>query len=305
VAAAPKILVTGGTGFVGGHLARGFAAAGCRVVLAVRRGRSVAGFDLWPCDADGLLTLPSGVDFVVHAAATSPDPGITVGQLLDDNVAFTRRLVAAAQVAGVRRLVLASSMSVYGTIACDTIDETTAIVDPDAYGLTKRLCETLVEDGCGKLPALAIRLPAVIGRGASRHWLARTAALLAAGAPIRFFHADAPFNTAIHVDDLAAFVLEVLTRGWDGYDAVNVASGGSITVRGAVNRLRLALHSQSPLFEVAPHRPSFTISIARATARFGFAPMTIAAALDRYAEDVASATRHDGVPKPAELEGTS
>jgi nucleoside-diphosphate-sugar epimerase len=304
VAEAPNILLTGGSGFIGGHLARYFAAAGCRVTLGVRPGRSTPGFASWRLEPEGELRLPAGIDAVVHAAATSPGPNVTVARMIDDNIGLTGRLIGAAQAANVRRFVLLSSMSVYGEIARPIVDEDTPILDPDAYGVTKRLSELLLEDD-DTIAGLAIRLPAVVGRGAARHWLALAARQLADGSPVRFFHADAPFNNAIHVDDLAAFILDALRRGWAGYETVTVASTGTITVRDAVERLRRAFASEAPLVEVASRRPSFIISTTRATARFGFAPMTIAAALDRYAADVAGEIKRSPVLQASHLEGTN
>lgn len=235
------------------------------------------------------VTLPKGIDAVVHAAATSPVPGAAVNatRLVADNIDLTRRLVDEARAAGISCFVFLSSMSVYGDIGVPVVDESTPQVNLDLYGLTKRVGEALLEANCGSMAGLAIRLPAVIGRGAARHWLAAAARRLALHQDVSVFHPAAPFNNAVHVTDLAELVCRAIEGAAGGYEVVNVASGGHMPVLEALKLLSHALASRSRILEVASARPSFTVSIDRAAARLGFAPMPIAAALALYGRDLA------------------
>lgn len=110
-----RILLTGAAGFIGGHVARALEAAGHDVTgLDVRTGgdvRSAADLD---------LALP-GVEAVVHQAA-KVGLGVDVADLPDYasvNVYGTAELLAAMARHGTGRLVLASSMVVYGEGAYD------------------------------------------------------------------------------------------------------------------------------------------------------------------------------------------
>ena len=120
-----RVLVTGASGFIGRHVGRGLAAEGHDVVqvdllLASAHGEGaltpegVHRIDVR--DADALAPWMAGVDVVCHQAAV-------VGAGIDaaDAPAFashndfgTAVLLATMQAAGCRRLVLASSMVVYG-----------------------------------------------------------------------------------------------------------------------------------------------------------------------------------------------
>jgi len=290
----PHILVTGASGFAGGHLARLLAEKGFAVTAPMRR----------PADAERLRIpgvtmlpgyppeLPSGIAAVVHAAATSAGP---TDRLVADNVDLTARLLDAAATARVRHFIFMSSMSVYGSIAAPEVVETTPSVDPDVYGTTKRLGEALLAERCAHpgperpMTGVAIRLPAVIGAGAARHWLAVAASRLAAGEEVPVFHPRARFNNAVHVADLAGLIANIVGGATTGFHAINVASDGTITVSEAVEILRHGLKSTSRVREVATTRPSFVISIDRARQVFGFKPMTIAAALQAYARETAAA----------------
>jgi len=283
--------VTGASGFAGGHIAVQMAKRGF-VVSAPLRGAHPVGH----LEAAGIeviatqeVTLPKGIDAVVHTAATSPVPGtlVNASRLVSDNIDLTRRLIEEAHAAGVSCFVFLSSMSVYGDIAVPVVDESTPQVNPDLYGLTKRVGEALLEANCESMAGLAIRLPAVIGRGAARHWLAAAAHRLALHQDVSVFHPAAPFNNAIHVTDLADLICRAIESAAGGYEVVNVASEGYMPVLEALKLLSHALASRSRILEVATGRPSFTVSIERAAARFGFAPMPIATALALYGRELA------------------
>lgn len=107
-----RVLVTGSAGFIGSHVTETLTAAGHDVVA----------FDLRACsehdvrDADAVATSLAGVDVVCHQAA-KVGLGVAVSDLPDYasvNVSGTAVLLAEMARAGVTRLVLASSMVVYG-----------------------------------------------------------------------------------------------------------------------------------------------------------------------------------------------
>ncbi|MEV4360999.1 NAD-dependent epimerase/dehydratase family protein [Nonomuraea sp. NPDC049625] len=105
-----KVLVTGAAGFIGSHVTEALEAAGHEVVrLDLRTGDDVR-------DAATLDRLMAGVDVVVHQAA-KVGLGVNVADLPDYasvNVYGTAVLLAAMARHEVGRLVLASSMVVYG-----------------------------------------------------------------------------------------------------------------------------------------------------------------------------------------------
>jgi nucleoside-diphosphate-sugar epimerase len=166
------VVVTGVAGFVGSHMVRGLANAGVRVTGTFRHtppadAVAQASFALIQQDLTRLSALPR-CDVLVHTAATSlatqPDHPAPAGDFEQDNVVATERLLDAAAAAGCRRVVLLSSVSVYGHITASEVDETTPLVDPDPYGASKRGAEVLLEQRADAMAGLAVRLPAVVGR---------------------------------------------------------------------------------------------------------------------------------------------
>lgn len=283
------VLVTGARGFVGGCLATALARHGFSVTATHRHGAPVTSGDAplrWVrTDLTKPQGLPERIDAVVHAAALLGDPDTPVSALIDANVTATQAVLAAARAAGARRFIHLSSTSVYGRIAAGTIDEATLTVDPDPYGLTKLLAEKLLCDAAPDLDGMALRLPGVIGPGAHRNFLAVTLGRLSRDEAVAATNPDAPFNNAVHVCDLAAFVIRLLIQGWSGFDTLVLGARGMTTIRGAIERMAAACDSRSSLTFHPAVRPAFTIDSRRACMEYGYDPGDILALLDRFARE--------------------
>jgi uncharacterized protein YbjT (DUF2867 family) len=113
------ILVTGGTGFVGGHVVHALRADGHDVRCLVRDRRRGQRLEAWGCElAEGDITRPetleaatAGCDTVIHLVAIRQGRPQAFERVM---IAGTRSLIAAARDAGVRRFV---HMSALGTSA--------------------------------------------------------------------------------------------------------------------------------------------------------------------------------------------
>jgi len=115
-------LVTGGTGFVGSHVARALADKGYGVRILRRRTSrldAVAGIacEHWigdVLDYDSLLAAMDGVDWVFHVAAVADYWRNDVARIYEVNVDGTRNVLRAAQAAGVKRAIFTSSGAAMG-----------------------------------------------------------------------------------------------------------------------------------------------------------------------------------------------
>src|SRR5215213_3430659 len=168
-----RVMVTGAGGFAGGHIARRLAEQGFDVIAATRNSaveppqtpEAARRFQVFRTALDDSASMLRTIDAIVHAAATSIWAGISVDQMLTDNVAVTQALVRDAVAAKVSAFVFLSSISAFGTVRTPVLTESEASLNLDAYGATKLLGELLLQDVATALPSLSIRLPAVIGRG--------------------------------------------------------------------------------------------------------------------------------------------
>ncbi|HUH93465.1 MAG TPA: NAD-dependent epimerase/dehydratase family protein [Casimicrobiaceae bacterium] len=172
-----KILVTGAAGFIGRALCARFAETGVRHVAAVRappfgdagRVHYVALGDFAAADWHEVL---DEVETVVHLAglahvsgrdAEAPTPFIVA------NVHVTRRLADAAARAGVRRIVLASTVKVYGETSPPgkPFRAGDPLAPRDAYAHSKAEAENVLREiaAARGMEAVVLRLPLTYGPG--------------------------------------------------------------------------------------------------------------------------------------------
>ena len=166
-----KTLVTGGTGFVGSHLAAALARRGDDVFCLVRRPEQAAfvaslGALIAPGsldDADALRTALAGVEQVYHLAGLTT--AASEAEFLAVNEAGTRRLLAAIQatVPNLKRFVHVSSIAAVGPTSHGTrLTEASPCRPVTAYGRSKLAGEIVVRGAAG-LPWTIVRPPVVYG----------------------------------------------------------------------------------------------------------------------------------------------
>jgi dihydroflavonol-4-reductase len=148
-----KVLVTGATGFTGGHLARHLLKAGHQVAVLVRPSSVPRAADLRHEGAEisvGDLTDPAavtaavkGCEVVYHIAATYREAGQKEAAYTRVNVEGTRHVLEAAVAVGARRVVHCSTGGVHGHIRNPPADENAPFDPGDVYQRTKLEAEEL------------------------------------------------------------------------------------------------------------------------------------------------------------------
>jgi NAD(P)-dependent dehydrogenase (short-subunit alcohol dehydrogenase family) len=167
-----RLLVTGGSGFVGLAVAQAAIAGGAKVALFADRPppeaflKSAGARDaaLRIGDVRSESDVADAIAFlqpthIVHAAALTPAPDREAARaraLLEVNVVGVANVMAQAAKAGVRRVVVMSSNSVYGPVSVDqgALDESRALLPADLYGISKVSAEQI-----------AVRLSNLLGVG--------------------------------------------------------------------------------------------------------------------------------------------
>jgi nucleoside-diphosphate-sugar epimerase len=168
-----KILVTGGTGFTGGHLCERLAGAGYAVRALVRNPNRCSSLSQWGVelvtgdlrDQESLEQAARGVAVVYHIGALFRPENVSRKEMWEINVEGTRNLLEAASNAGVQRFVHCSTVGVHGGIRNPPANEDTPYGPGDYYQESKTEGERVVLKYAneGRLPIVIFRPGGIYG----------------------------------------------------------------------------------------------------------------------------------------------
>ncbi len=278
----PKILVTGGAGYIGSITTHHLRARGYEVAVAddLSRGhRETVPAEILHVirlqDTEALAAILQGVDAVVHFAAY-----IAVGEstrnpalYFSNNVGGTLSLLDAMTQAGVGRLVFSSTAAVYGNPETVPIPEDAPFAPVSPYGESKAAVERILNqfDLFGGLRSVALRYFNACGAEPAAglgelhepetHLIPLLFRALKTGVPVQIFGNDYPtpdgtcVRDYIHVGDLAkahVAALDHLLRG-GGSDQFNAGTGQGYTVMEVLQAVEGVTGSTVP-YSVAPRR---------------------------------------------------
>jgi dihydroflavonol-4-reductase len=234
-----RVFVTGGTGFIGGHVARKLRERGDDVRALVRtpeKGPALTelGCELVPgnlSDADAIRAGMQGCDAAIHGAAMY-EVGIPASEhqaMYEANVIGTETVLRAALEAKLDRVVYISTVGAFGNTKEQVVDESyehsgagyTSYYEEtkvEAHRLAKRL---IADEG---LPCVIVQPGGVYGPDDHSALGRQMNQFLAGKMPLMAFP-DLGFNM-VHVDDVATGVLLALDKGKTGEAYV---LGGQIT----------------------------------------------------------------------------
>lgn len=222
-----KVLVTGGTGFVGRHLVPALKASGYEVIVLARRDVEVPGAAVVRADlASPVSGLPEA-DALVHLAQANvlyPEGASTLDAV---NAASTLALLEYALQCG-GRFILASTGSVYG-FGPRPFEETDALAPPDFYAATKVRAESFVASYSDRVATAVVRLFFPYGAGLERRLVADVGARVREGRPVELREGGRPRINPVFVDDVVALLLRLLEE--PGGRVVNAAGPERCSVR--------------------------------------------------------------------------
>ena len=289
-----RVLVTGGSGFIGSAALRALEGRGLELIALARSGSVMTNFAGVDCrivegdatDHASMLRALDGVRYLFHIAADyrlwAPDPQ----QIMRANLAGAGAVMRAAKACGVERVVYTSSVATLRAAdAATLVDETHPLNLGEGVGVYKqskvaaeRLVERMIaEDG---LPAVIVQPSTPIGpRDIKPTPTGRILVEAAAGRIPAFV--DTGLNL-VHVDDVAAGHILALEKGRVGERYI--LGGQNASLRTLLAEIAALCGRKPPTLNL-PRAPLYPLAfLAETAARFtGKEPFVTRDALDMAA----------------------
>jgi UDP-glucose 4-epimerase len=239
------VLVLGSTGFLGGHLVPELSRLGHDVRTYGRRPgghrdvREIVGsLD----DTEGLARAMEGAAVVVHLAWEGYPTSSVVDPIghMGANMRFSRAVLEACRLAGVPRLVFASSGgTVYGIPEKVPIPESHPTLPISTHGLSKLIAEKMLA-ASPHVHTIVMRTANAYGPGQrpgrEQGLVATALGRIAAGRPVEIWGDGSAVRDFVHAADVAAAFAQAVE--YEGTDRVfNVGSGVGLSVRDVLRAL--------------------------------------------------------------------
>ncbi len=264
-----KVLVTGGAGYIGAHVAAELLKAGysVRIYDDFSNGlhkrvdgsfRDIVEGDI--LDREKLIQAMHGVDAVIHLAAKKAVEESVKNPLkyYENNVGGTLNLLAAMALKGVKKIVFSSSAAVYSPNDKDAVEETDPTVPLSPYGAAKLLSEELITTvgNAEQISHISLRYFNVVGAAipafgdnSKDNLVPKVFLALKNGKRPQIYGTDYPtpdgtcIRDYIHVQDLALAHVAALKKTESGFVSAiyNVGSGNGYSVREMMNQISATL----------------------------------------------------------------
>lgn len=293
------VLITGATGSVGPLVVKAFHAAGYRIrtlsIAHPSNGDCPDDVEVFLGDVTDDLVVQAameGVEAVVHLAALLHvfNPPLKLREKYEHvNINGTATVVDAAIKEGVKRVVLFSTIAVYGQGDGQVIDEQSPTYPDTFYAQTKLAAEEIVLNAKRKDNhplGTVLRLGAVYGSRIKRNYERLTHSL----ARHHFIPIGKSLNrrTLVYDKDVGRAAVLAVSHSAAAGQVFNVTDGMFHSVQEVIVAICAALGRKPPRFSLPLPPIRFSAGLIENAAKtFGFKPPINRATVDKYTEDIA------------------
>lgn len=275
-----KYLITGGAGFIGSNLADKLLAAGHDIVVVdnfndyydvaikeanVAQHKNNPHYKLYRADIEDEKALKPifghhKFDAVIHLAARA---GVRPSlerpmDYVKTNILGTVNILECMRESGVKKLVIASSSSVYGNCKEKEFSEDLKVTEPiSPYAATKSACEQLCYTWhhLYGLDVVALRFFTVYGpRQRPDLAIHKFTKKIEAGEPIQMYGDGTTKRDYTYVDDIVAGIQSAIDYNKKGYEIINLGGGEPITLKRMIQTIEKAVGKPAKI-EQKPMQP--------------------------------------------------
>ncbi|MBO4700233.1 MAG: SDR family NAD(P)-dependent oxidoreductase [Alphaproteobacteria bacterium] len=272
-----KYLITGGAGFIGSNLADRLLAKGHNVVVVdnfndyydvnikeknVRPNLSNPNYVLYRADIENKdeiakIFAEHKFDAVIHLAARAGvRPSLERSMdYVKTNIFGTVNILECMRQYGVKKMVFASSSSVYGNCSATEFSEDLKVTEPiSPYAATKSACEQLLFTWhhLYGISVVALRFFTVYGpRQRPDLAIRKFAHKINAGEPIQMYGDGTTKRDYTYIDDIVDGICTAIDYNKTGYEIINLGGGEPITLSRMIETIektigkKAIIHQQS------------------------------------------------------------
>jgi UDP-4-keto-D-FucNAc 4-reductase len=255
------VLVTGASGFIGTVTCDALRQAGWNVLGTVRERADHQGLiavgDIGAMTVADWLPLMVGVEVIIHLAGRAHVLKETMANPLTEflrvNTEGTRRLMLAAEQAGVRRFVFVSSIGVNGDVSGEKGFTEDSLVNPHKpYAVSKYEAELLLRSMAAQsgMELVLVRPPLVYGAEVKGNF-AKLQKLVAKGIPLPVGLANNR-RTLVSVTNLANFLVCCATHPQAAGELFLIGDDRAISTKEIVKLLAQGMHKKVWLVPIPP-----------------------------------------------------
>lgn len=270
-----RYLITGGAGFIGSNLADKLLADGNEIVVVdnfnnyydvavkeanVAQALQNPNYRLYRVDIEDMPRLEAvfkahRFDAVIHLAARAgvrPSLENPV-EYVKSNILGTVNVLEAMRQFGVKKLVIASSSSVYGNCAAESFSEDLKVTEPiSPYAATKSACEQLCYTWhhLYGINVVALRFFTVYGpRQRPDLAINKFSRLIAENKPIEMYGDGSTKRDYTFIGDIVQGICASIAYDKTGYEIINLGGGEPITLKRMIQTIEDAMGKKAEIIQ--------------------------------------------------------
>jgi len=287
-----NILITGANGFIGSYLCEKLAKKNTVIGLIhdknsqnkynIKMKQSIKWYIM---NSNKEIFVGEDIDVIIHTAGRIPGSGVTANDYINDNINLMNNLLKFSVKKKVKKIIYISAMSIYGEINTDIVDETTPIINPSLYGMTKYIAELLLEEKKEEISSIILRMPVVIGSGMKSGLFFENYKKFLKGENVNIYNGESPYNM-IHISDVFNLISNVLTINLSGFNLFTVSNRDRMSIRSVTNSVKELIKSDSEIIESKTKNIGFIISNEKAKKVFDLKPKSSEETISIFIEDM-------------------
>lgn len=283
-----KILITGAGGFIGNRLLKALLHKGYEAVGVDFGKRGFLQTDVRNFDATLRIIKSQKPEAVFHlAAALPPESAEEENPLLyfDVNIRGTFNVLEACRLAGVKKIIYSSSMSVYGKkIKYLPVDEKHPAKPDSFYGLSKLFGEEIAELYAKKygMKIICLRYGGAFGGGRSRGAVSVFAKNALLGKPLHIFQ-NMSWDLTWVEDIIKANILAFQKINKFDFEIFNIGSGKETSLDNLAKEIIKMINSKSKIeFDKRAPKSRFYMDVKKARNFLSYCPANQKKCLFKY-----------------------